>query len=413
LATLPSDDASRPVRKRCVFYLSGFDPKGAAHYHALYRDEAAAQAQVSGLDVTVGRRQKTAAGNAFWEVSANPPEGAVETRYEFLRWDDIVRQHWPRSQGRLVKDLVTTTWLNLGTGALWRMFKLAWPPVLAIFLPFVLLCAVVLGAPLLAALAYSVTPPSWGAWAPGLLALATLAGWSGLAMQLEKKFNMAWLLRSYAFTARQAAGEAPELDARLTQHAQTLLARIHRAVDDEILVVGHSSGTMMAATVLANALRSDPKLGSRGPTVSLLTLGHWMPLLSTLPKAQPFRNDLRRLAGARDIDWIDFSAPPDGCCFALINPLRACGNDAAVVADRPKLLSPRFADMFHTDDYAAIRRDRFRCHFQYLMASKKAVPFDYFAITAGNQTLADRFRSIPGVTDYKDLRGFRAPANRH
>ena len=286
MATLPLDRSThvaRPVRKRCVFYLSGFDPKGAAHYHALYRDEAAAQAQVSGLEVNVGRRQKTAEGNAFWDVSATPPDGAVETRYEFLRWDDIVRQHWPRSQARLIKDLVTTTWLNLRTGTLWRMFKLAWPPVLAIFLPFVLLCAVVVGAPLLAILTAWVTPSSWGAWAATLLSLATVAGWLGLAMELEEKFNMAWLLRSYAFTARQASGLAPQLDVRLEQHAETLLARIHSGTDDEVLIVGHSSGTMMAATVMAYALRRDPQLGNRGPVVSLLTLGQCMPLLSTLP----------------------------------------------------------------------------------------------------------------------------------
>src|SRR5437867_10470624 len=105
------------VRKRCFFYLSGFDPKGAAHYHALYRDEAAKQAQVSGMSVEVGRRQKTAQGNAFWQVTAHnregpespeSPAGTVETRYEFLRWDDIVREHWPRNQVRLRWDIVTT-----------------------------------------------------------------------------------------------------------------------------------------------------------------------------------------------------------------------------------------------------------------------------------------------------------------
>lgn len=393
------------MRRRCVFYLSGFDPKGAAHYHALYRDEAARQTQVSGLEVTVGHRQKTTDGNAFWDVFATPAEGAVETRYEFLRWDDIVRQHWPRSQATLIKDLIRTTLLNLRTGALWRMFKLAWPPVLAIFLPFVLLCAVIFGSPLFAGLAVWATPRSWGAWAAGLIALMAVASWLALALQLEKKFNMAWLLRSYAFTARQAAG-LPQLDKRLEQHADTLLERINSRVDDEVLVVGHSSGTMMAATVLANALRRDPQLGSRGPAVSLLTLGQCMPLLSSLPNAELFRDDLQCLANAKGIDWIDFSAPPDGCCFALVNPLLACGKDADKGQGRPKLLSPRFAEMFDPDDYAALRRDRFRCHFQYLMASKRAVPFDYFAITAGAQTLAARFRASPGVTDYKDLRFF-------
>lgn len=412
MATLPldrldqPDQPARPVRKRCVFYLSGFDPKGASHYHALYRDEAVRQAEVSGLRVTVGRRQKSAEGNAFWDISAAAPEGPVETRYEFLRWDDIVRAHWPRSQATLIKNLISTTWLNLRTGALWRMFKLAWPPVLAVFLPFVLLCAVIVGVPLIAALTVWATPPSWASWTAWLISSVAVAGWLALALQLEKKFNMAWLLRSYAFTARQAGGLAPQLDARLEQHAETLLARIQSGIDDEVLIVGHSSGTMMAATVLANALRSDPQLGSRGPAVALLTLGQWMPLLSTLPKAERFREDLRCLARAKAIDWIDFSAPPDGCCFALVNPLLACGDDSAAVTHRPKLLSPRFADMFDAHDYAAIRRDRFRCHFQYLMASKKAVPFDYFAITAGAQTLAHRFSKSLGVTDYKDLRFF-------
>jgi pimeloyl-ACP methyl ester carboxylesterase len=412
LATLPldcidhPDNAARPVRKRCVFYLSGFDPKGAAHYHALYRSEAAAQAQVSGLQVTCGRRQKTTDGNAFWDVSASPPEGTVKTRYEFLRWDDIVRQHWPRSQARLVKDLVRTTWLNLRTGALWRMFRLAWPPVLAIFLPFVLLCAIVVGAPLLAAAAIWATPGSWSALAAGLAALTTLAGWLLLALQLEKKFNMAWLLRSYAFTALQAKGLAPELDARLEEHAETLLERIRSGGYDEVLVVGHSSGSMMAATALANALRRDPELGNYSTVVSLLTLGQCMPLLSSLPMARRFRGDLQCLAKAKNIDWIDFSAPPDGCCFALVNPVLACGESVNAVKDRPKLLSPRFADMFDADDYAAMRRDRFRCHFQYLMASKKLVSFDYFAITAGAHTLAHRFRGDASVTDYQDLRFF-------
>lgn len=394
------------MRKRCVFYVSGFDPKGAAHYYTLYKHEAARQAEISGISIAGGRRQKTEEGNSFWICTAQLPDGLVETRYEFLRWDDIVREHWPRSTAILTKDLISTSLLNLRTGALWRMFKLAWPPVLAIFLPFVLLCAVVVLTPVLIALVVWATPTSWGGWAAGLACLAAGGGWLGLARQLEKKFNMVWLLRSYAFTARQAQGLVPQLDRRLEQHAETLLARINTQVDDEVLIVGHSSGATMAATVLANALRRDSKLGGHGPTVSFLTLGQCMPLLSNLPMATRFHGDLQCLANAREIDWIDFSAPPDGCCFALVNPLLDSGKEGDKRTGWPKLLSPRFAEMFDPHEYAAIRDDRFRCHFQYLMASKKPVPFDYFAITAGNQTLAYRFRASASVTNYAGLRIF-------
>lgn len=402
------------VRRRSVFYLSGFDPKGAAHYHALYRDEAAKQAQVSGMSVEVGRRKKTAQGDAFWQVTAHNPEGPedpddpVETRYEFLRWDDIVRDHWPRNQVRLRWDIVTTTWLNLRHGALWRMLKLAWPPVVALFSPFVLLFAMLLGLPLLAALVFSMASASLGVWGAGALTGIAVAAGVQAGRRLEKKYSMFWLMRSYAFTALQAQGRVPALDARLSQHANTLLNRLASNEDDEILVVAHSSGTMMAVSMLAKALRLDPQLGARGPVVSFLTLGQWMPLLGCLPQAQAFRDDLQLLATARGIDWIDFTAPPDGCCFALVDPVAACGiSDAARQENRPKLLSPRFAEMFEPSDYAAIRADKFRIHFQYLMASSKPVSYDYFAMTAGAMTLAERFSAHPGINNYKGFRLFK------
>ena len=403
----PPSDQPRQVRTRCVFYLSGFDPKGAAHYHALYRTQAALQSTVSGVPMEVGIRQKTASGNAFWTVSANPPEGRVETHYAFLRWDDIVREHWPRSRARLITDLLRTTWLNLRTGTLWRMFRLSWPPAVALFAPFLLLWAVLLGTPLLAAMVVWLMPPADG-WARTALATTAVAAlWFAMALVLEKKYGMAWLLRSYTFTAAQAGGRAPQLDARLEQHAESVLQRINSRVDDEVLIVGHSSGSMMAASVLAKALSRDPGLGTRGPVVSLLTLGQCMPMLGCLPQAHAFRGDLQRLADAAAIDWLDFSAPPDGCCFALTDPLAACGvSDGKRRSNRPKLLSPRFAEMFDSASYLAIRRDKLRMHFQYLMAGSKAASYDFFAITAGASTLADRFKSEESVQRYTGLQIF-------
>ena len=401
---------ARPVRRRTVFYIGGFDPKGAAHYHALYKDEAAKQAEVSGLTINVGKRQKSALGNAFWQLEAPGPDGAVQSRYEVMRWDDIVRQNWPRNQARLVWDMLKTTALNLRTGALWHMFKLSWPPVVALVAPVALLLAVMLGAPLLAWGMFAASQGA-GALGAGTAATATLAGalWTGFKVQ--QKYSMLWMMRSYAFTAQQAQGQVPVLDKRLIEHARTLLEVVSTGDNDEVLLVAHSSGSIMAAIVLAKALQMDPTLG-RGSnpttTVSLLTLGQWIPLLGCLPQASGFRADLQRLASAENVDWIDFGAPPDGCCFALVDPVAACGVvPAAPHADRPKLLSPRFADMFGASVYAALRRDRFRIHFQYLMASERAVPYDFFAITAGHQTLAQRFANLPSVTDFQGFQPFK------
>ena len=402
-----------PVCRRAVFYIGGFDPKGAAHYHALYRDEAAKQALISGLHIDVGKRQKSKNGNAFWQLQATGPDGPVRSRYEVMRWDDIVRQHWPRNQARLVRDMLTTTSLNLRTGALWQMFKLSWPPVVALVAPVALLLAVLIGAPLLAWGVFAALRAA-GELTAAAAATAALGGTLWVGLKLQQKYSMLWMMRSYAFTAQQAQGRVPGLEDRLAEHARTLLEAVSTGENDEVLLVAHSSGSIMAAAVMAKALEIDPAFGrsaGRTTTVSFLTLGQWIPALGCLPQAKGFRADLQRLASAEGVDWVDFGAPPDGCCFALVDPIAACGVVPDVPqSDRPKLLSPRFAEMFDSATYSVLRRDRFRIHFQYLMASERTVPYDFFAITAGSQTLAQRFAQNSSINDFRGFRFGKNPA---
>jgi hypothetical protein len=389
------------VRRRCVFYVSGFDPKGASHYHTLYKEQAALQEQVGGLKLDIGARRRLPSGNSAWTVRTVDNDVPVETHYEFMRWDDIVRDHWPRSQWRLWTDVMTTTLFNVRHGMLWKMFKLSWPPAVALFFPFVLLCAALVGIPVvMAATAWLVLKLGAPAIASGAISIAAgaLLGWLGL--KLEARYSMYWMMRSYAFTALQAQGRTPDLEARLDQHAAQLAQRLGDCADDEVLVVGHSSGAIMAASIAARAL-SAASYEAR-PVLSLLTLGQWIPLLGLAPQARQFRAELEQLATARDLHWIDFSAPPDGCCFALSDPVAACmPGPVGRIADRPKLLSPRFAEMFEQTEYAALRKDKFRMHFQYLMASQRGTEFDYFAITGGAATMSHRYWEFPTVADYR------------
>lgn len=399
------------VRRRCVFYVSGFDPKGAAHYHALYRDQAAAQMPVNGLEVSVGARKRLPSGNAYWEVDAVEQGEEVHTHYEFMRWDDVVRDHWPKHQWQLWRDVFVTTVFNLRHGALWRMCKLSWPPAVALFVPFVLLCAVLLGLPLLGCWAGLAAYRASGHLLAGVLAAAVVVlalGW--IARRLEARYSMYWMMRSYAFTMRQAQGQTPDLEARLEALAARLAQRLMAGEEDEVLVVGHSSGAIMAVAVVARALRLMPARDAAArPVLSLLTLGQWIPLLGLLPQAQAFRRELTELATTPALAWVDFSAPPDGCCFALTDPLAACGlAPDGRRPDRPKLLNPKFAEMFDAPAYQALRRDKFRMHFQYLGAAPRATDYDYFLITAGASTLARRFAALPGVLNFRKLRPFGA-----
>jgi len=58
----------------------------------------------------------------------------------------------------------------------------------------------------------------------------------------------------------------------------------------------------------------------------------------------------------------------------------------------PLVLSAAFTQTLSPSRWRALRWRFFRLHFQYLCAFDRPGDYDYFRITAGPQTLADRFK---------------------
>jgi hypothetical protein len=410
MSSAPTDArvTARRVRRRHVFYLGGFDPQGPAHYHRLYAEQAARQAAVSGYAIDVGPRERAGPHASRWAADATWPDATrVQSTIEFLRWDDIVREHWPRSRWAVMLSALGTTARQLANGVLWKILKTSWPAFLVLFLPPLLVVALLAMLAAIAALAASLV--LHGPVLTALVLTAALAWLLSLfARWAEAKVQMAWLMRSTRFILRQARGETPDLEARLDEFAARVLAVRAAGEVDEILVVGHSSGAMLAVSVVARAVADAAP--ESGPALSLLTLGECIPMLSYQPEAGAFRAELARIARSGAWSWVDFTAPPDGCCFALVDPTAVC-EERAAASDwhAPKRLSPRFAQLFDPPAYRSLRRDKYRCHFQYLMASQLPGAYDYFAITAGPQSLVGRYAGTPGVEDFIDFQTFGGP----
>ncbi|MEK8032068.1 hypothetical protein AACH06_14675 [Ideonella sp. DXS29W] len=411
-APQPQHDGARqrPVRRRHVLYLSGFDPQGPAHYHALYAAEAAQQARASGYLVSVGKRYRLGT-NAAWDVHWTSSGESVETCYEFLRWDDIVRAHWPRGQGRLLRVTLATTARLIWNGSLWRIWQTSWPAFLALAMPAALVAsggAVLVGLITLFSASVIGAVGGWGA----ITALALAWPLAHLASVAQRKVQMAWLMRSASVVIQQARGRMPALELRLDAFAQRLLDVCRMTSVDEVLVIGHSSGAMLAASVVARALRRDPSLAHTSSKLSMLTLGECIPLLSYQPEAHGFRDELAVLRSHLGLNWVDVTAPPDGCCFALVDPTEVVEDGLPESQRRPggpKRVSPRFAQCFSPETYVKVRRDKYRCHFQYLMAVERPGTYDFFLLSAGPQTLQEKFAHQPPVLRFDDFRCFGGP----
>jgi|TARA_B110000967_G_scaffold54389_1_gene55742 hypothetical protein len=95
-----------------------------------------------------------------------------------------------------------------------------------------------------------------------------------------------------------------------------------------------------------------------------------------------------------NITWVDVTAPGDGCAFALCNPVSVSG--VATDAKRwPLVFSAAFTQALSPARWKELRRNFFRLHFQYMFAFDRPRDYDYFQITAGPQTLGDRYANRP------------------
>jgi hypothetical protein len=375
-----------PVRRRKVFYIPGFDPVHPRRYRELYRKEGAAQAAISGYDLALAPDRTDAAYG--WTVRARIDGFDVDTKVEVLVWSDIVRDVMAPGLLASYGQLAHTVWIYVATGTLWRLMRMRKGPVIAALYPVLamllyLAAAVGLGA-CLALWLMALMPPGLAATliavlAGGLLGLAVLR-W---CRARDHRLYTFYLLHNYAYSASRG-GAMPD---RLRACVAGFTARIAQALDsdvDEVLVVGHSSGAHLAVSAIA------PLPQAHGPALGLLTLGHVMPMVSFLPRAEDLRADLQSVSERTDLAWVDVTAPGDGCAFALCDPVAVSGV-ARPAQCGPLVLSAAFSRTLSPSRWAALRWRFFRLHFQYLCAFDRPGAYDYFRITAGALTLGARF----------------------
>lgn len=374
--------------RRHVFYIPGYDPIHPRRYRELYRREAAEQGRISGYEVTLkGRQGQQSYG---WEVTGQIEGARSHAEIEVLVWSDIVRGSMGHGIAATYLALARTAWVYVSTGALFRLMRLRKGPVIAALYPVGFL---LLQLALALALAWGIFDAlAWLgplAQLPGALAgLAAAYGVLRWFKARDGKFFAYYLMHDYAFSARYRGANPPALETRL----DSFRARIAEALAgdvDEVLVVGHSSGAHLAVSILADLIRSGAR-AEDGPALSFLSLGQVVPMVSFLPEAGRLRGDLAYLSTRPELFWLDVTAPGDGCAFALCDPVSVSG--VAPEGKRwPLVISAAFTQTLSPARWQELKRRFFRLHFQYLCAFDRPGDYDYFRITAGPRTLAERF----------------------
>ncbi len=380
------------VWRRRVYFISGFDPNGPRRCYFLYRDEARAQAEISGYRLKTSRMTyERGAPVVRWTAEMRDGDRKSEADIHMLRWDDIARTWMRRSLPSTYLLMIRTLWFYLSTGSYAALSRIsALSTSLGLYPVAMMLVYIAVAAGIgfgVYALGAHFGLPFMGVGF-GLLAAYIVIR---LTRRIDEATFVYYLLYDFAFTAAHSQGRAPEIDVRITAFADRIAADWRADDCDEVLIIGHSSGSAHAAAVVARLLDAGIDQ-TKGPKLSLLTLGQNIPMLSFLPGAVQMRKDLRALGTSDAVEWIDISTPADAVSYSLTDPVSASG----IVLEggerrNPRVYSARFWSAISAEKEAKLRRRYFRIHLQYLCAFDQPQDYDYFRITAGGNHLGQHF----------------------
>ena len=244
-----------PVAKRLVFHIGGYDPITAP---------ASAQRR---FVREIGRFQRTwtvkaivddlrdCADQTQWNVTTTGPNWQVETDYHLVRWDDVIDGFSRRSIGsRVPLGLIAFLDFVLA-GTLWRYVRSNWRYACFFLYPFVMFGLLVAVSFLVGVFAFKITRSIPVAAGGGLFGFAAvLAGpWRWL--------NLGNLFDDWIFSREYIRHGNSEIEQRLDRLAAELVAAASNSAADEILVIGHSLGAVLAVDLLDRALKLDPAVG--------------------------------------------------------------------------------------------------------------------------------------------------------
>jgi hypothetical protein len=370
----------------------------------MFRTELRKFGRLYGLTTTVGRPKEHAPGefaheSAGWTIETSGDGWQTKTNYDFLRWEDLIQRDLAAPIWRTAIHGMLIYWGLVFSGTMGRFWRAHWRFATFISWPhFVLLNEAIWSAAAAWLVAWGLKTLGVHGFLVGCAAAAVfIAALGSLVKYTEERTYLLYLMADTIFTWQFSHGNRPEWDARIDRFARHLVKVAQNSDAQEIVLVGHSSGSFLGSEILARALKLDPDLGRRGPRIVLLTLGGNMPIVGFHKAAAGFRDNLRRLATEPSVDWIDCQSRKDVMNFYPFDPISGHGIDVGGAKLNPTIVPVRFREIIRPEHYNRFRWKFFRVHFQFVMANERPHAYDFFMIVCGPVPLRERV-SQPAAT---------------
>jgi hypothetical protein len=372
------------VKKRCVFFLGGYEPIPPERQRERYIRELGRSARVWAVKTEVGPLQ-LAPGRMIgtWRIATHAPNWSTDAEYNSLLWYDIVLADFGRPGWlRLVRAVAAFSDFIL-SGTAFRYFRVNWRYGLFFAYPVALLLTFaalsIYAASFLPALGlplpYLLVPLAAGA------IFAALMRWPGRFLLLD------YMMDDWIFGQEFVHRTRADFDRRMDGYAQQLAEVLRRGGYDEVVFAAHSLGCAIKVAVVDRALALVPDFGKGGERLSLLSTGSSVLKIAFHPKAAWLREAVARVSAHPAIFWIEYQSMADPISFYKVDPLAALKLPAT---GRPIIRRVHVRDMLDAATYRRFKLNFFRLHRQLVMGNEKRYFYDYYMICCGPLRLETR-----------------------
>ena len=372
------------VKKRCVFFLGGYEPIPPERQRERYIRELArsgrvweAKTEVGPLEMAPERMVGT------WRIAASGPNWSTDAAYRSLLWHDIVLEDFARPAWQRVIRAVVAFGDFILTGTAFRYFRVNWRYGLFFAYPVTLLLA-------FAALSIYAASflPGLGLPLPYLLVpLAAVAVFALLMIWPGRFLLLAYMMDDWIFGHELVHRSRAGFDRRLEGFAQELAEVLRRNDNDEVVFAAHSLGCALKVAVVDRALQLVPDFGKNGERLSLLSTGSSILKIAFHPKGGWLRESIARVSAHPAIFWIDYQTMADPISFYNVDMLKVL---KLPDTGRPMIRRVHIRDMLEAATYRRFKANFFRLHRQLVMGNEKRYFYDYYMICCGPLRLETR-----------------------
>ena len=379
------------IKSRDVFYVAGYDPRGYRYYYSLFKKNSLLQNKINNLNLKVSKIDCKEKEFPFFNIDSNK---STTTKYTFLYWNDIVKNNWPENIFSILNDFLYFLRIYIFSGLCIKFARESRSQLIAGLYPLFYMIISYLLTFYLIYKVFNVTKNLSNIVLAILASFLVLFLATKLIKFLGKKLGVFWLSRIYAFCARWSNDNIKDIENRIDEFSEIIVKTLkenHKKEDYELILSSHSVGTILAVSVAARVIKKCEEENIDSSCFKLLTLGQCIPLVSFQKNSNKFKKDLEILSNKKDLIWFDFTSKIDGACFPMVDYLKTCGINSQK-NQGPKFLSTRFFKLYEKEEYKKIRKNWYKAHFLYLMATQIKGQYDYFNFVAGPDKLENKIK---------------------